>query len=165
MQLRCNWDAIRTQMRIQLTHNWDAIEMNSSNKTIMYLFINFISVEKCYPLPPYHYSTTKFCYKNLLFWDIIIVGKETHRWPIINGSAMVLIILRDNLCLFVHFIKEVWLVKQEWIYFTWMFWRFSSFTAQFWFEYIFAPLIIFTAKIFYFGLKFYDFMILSFFPI
>ena len=93
------------------------------------------------------------------------VGKETHRWPIINGSAMVLIILRDNLCLFVHFIKEVWLVKQEWIYFTWMFWRFSSFTAQFWFEYIFAPLIIFTAKIFYFGLKFYDFMILSFFPI
>ena len=95
----------------------------------------------------------------------ISVGKETHRWPIINGSAMVLIILRDNLCLFVHFIKEVWLVKQEWIYFTWMFWRFSSFTAQFWFEYIFAPLIIFTAKIFYFGLKFYDFMILSFFPI
>ena len=98
-------------------------------------------------------------------WNETRVGKETHRWPIINGSAMVLIILRDNLCLFVHFIKEVWLVKQEWIYFTWMFWRFSSFTAQFWFEYIFAPLIIFTAKIFYFGLKFYDFMILSFFPI
>ena len=107
----------------------------------------------------YKFSTT---YCQILS---IIVGKETHRWPIINGSAMVLIILRDNLCLFVHFIKEVWLVKQEWIYFTWMFWRFSSFTAQFWFEYIFAPLIIFTAKIFYFGLKFYDFMILSFFPI
>ena len=110
---------------------------------------------------------TLFWYQDILL-DIDIelqVGKETHRWPIINGSAMVLIILRDNLCLFVHFIKEVWLVKQEWIYFTWMFWRFSSFTAQFWFEYIFAPLIIFTAKIFYFCLKFYDFMILSFFPI